>query len=232
MTEQLGKQQEIIMRSPRCHSISMRMKIIELIVKLTHYLINEQQINNLLPVSKLPHDTLREIVIIYLKISAISVKNETIEFINEQRQRGFRKFIIDENISDYVHDKFGVYESNDINEINLSNYLKSLELNKNEEVIEIDENEDVNDEKGVEEEDEEDEEFYDEFEDDLNDYHKEINNSEIFTSNGLEFNYQDETIDMAREILGQCITGDEADLLYYSMNYVSDNDIDAELIYR
>ncbi|GMF49856.1 unnamed protein product [[Candida] boidinii] len=102
----------------------------------------------------------------------------------------------------------------------------------NEEVIEIDENEDVNDEKGVEEEDEEDEEFYDEFEDDLNDYHKEINNSEIFTSNGLEFNYQDETIDMAREILGQCITGDEADLLYYSMNYVSDNDIDAELIYR
>ncbi|GME97498.1 unnamed protein product [[Candida] boidinii] len=111
--------------------------------------------------------------------------------------------------------------------INLSNYLKSLELNKNDEVIEIDD-----DENEAEEDEEEEEGFYNEFEDDSNDYQKEINNSEIFISNGLEFNYQDETIDMAREILGQCITGDEADLLYYSMNYVSDNDIDAELIYR
>ncbi|VEU23101.1 DEKNAAC104029 [Brettanomyces naardenensis] len=42
---------------------------------------------------------------------------------------------------------------------------------------------------------------------------------EVVNSNGLEINYDDETIDMARDVLGQCITGYEADNLHYSINY-------------
>lgn len=47
----------------------------------------------------------------------------------------------------------------------------------------------------------------------------ELTQVEISNSNGLEINYDDETIDMARDILGQCLTCDEADMLHYSINY-------------
>ncbi|KAG7799942.1 hypothetical protein KL929_000858 [Ogataea haglerorum] len=44
--------------------------------------------------------------------------------------------------------------------------------------------------------------------------------------NGVEINYDDWTIDMARDVIGQCITGDEADALHYSINYdLPDDDI-------
>ncbi|GMG39393.1 unnamed protein product [Ambrosiozyma monospora] len=42
---------------------------------------------------------------------------------------------------------------------------------------------------------------------------------EVGASNGIEFNYDDETIDLARDVIAQCITGDEADALHYSINY-------------
>ncbi|GME80661.1 unnamed protein product [Ambrosiozyma monospora] len=42
---------------------------------------------------------------------------------------------------------------------------------------------------------------------------------EVGASNGIELNYDDETIDLARDVIAQCITGDEADALHYSINY-------------
>ncbi|KAH3660062.1 hypothetical protein OGAPHI_007267 [Ogataea philodendri] len=44
--------------------------------------------------------------------------------------------------------------------------------------------------------------------------------------NGVEINYDDWTIDMARDVISQCITGDEADALHYSINYdIPDDDM-------
>ncbi|CDK26893.1 unnamed protein product [Kuraishia capsulata CBS 1993] len=39
-------------------------------------------------------------------------------------------------------------------------------------------------------------------------------------SNGVEISYDDTTIELARDVLGLCVTGDEADSLYFSMNWV------------
>lgn len=47
--------------------------------------------------------------------------------------------------------------------------------------------------------------------------------AEVTSSNGLEINYDDETIDMSRDVIGQCITVDEADALHYSINYDVDS---------
>ncbi|ODV84050.1 hypothetical protein CANARDRAFT_213936 [[Candida] arabinofermentans NRRL YB-2248] len=44
-------------------------------------------------------------------------------------------------------------------------------------------------------------------------------NVEIQFANGLEISYIDETIDLAREIISLCLTGDEADQMHYAINY-------------
>lgn len=46
----------------------------------------------------------------------------------------------------------------------------------------------------------------------------ELSNAECDFANGLEFPYELETIEIAREILGVCVNHDEADNLYYNMN--------------
>lgn len=46
----------------------------------------------------------------------------------------------------------------------------------------------------------------------------ELGNAECDFPNGLEFPYELETIEIAREILGLCVNHDEADNLYYNMN--------------
>ncbi|QPG74237.1 hypothetical protein FOA43_001562 [Brettanomyces nanus] len=52
---------------------------------------------------------------------------------------------------------------------------------------------------------------------------------EVSSSNGMEINYDDETIDMARDVIGQCITSDEADMLHYSINYDIPEEEDVEM---
>lgn len=47
---------------------------------------------------------------------------------------------------------------------------------------------------------------------------------ETDTYNGIEFNYPDETIDLARDIVGSAVTGDEADRLHDSINFVNYDD--------
>lgn len=46
----------------------------------------------------------------------------------------------------------------------------------------------------------------------------ELSSAECDFANGLEFPYELETIEIAREILGVCVNHDEADNLYYNMN--------------
>lgn len=46
----------------------------------------------------------------------------------------------------------------------------------------------------------------------------ELSHAEADYANGLEFPYELETIEIAREILGVCVNHDEADNLYYNMN--------------
>lgn len=48
--------------------------------------------------------------------------------------------------------------------------------------------------------------------------YSELGNAECDFANGLEFPYELETIEIAREILGLCVNHDEADNLYYNMN--------------
>lgn len=47
---------------------------------------------------------------------------------------------------------------------------------------------------------------------------QELSNIECDFPNGLEFPYELETVEIAREILGVCVNHDEADNLYYNMN--------------
>lgn len=47
---------------------------------------------------------------------------------------------------------------------------------------------------------------------------QELSNIECDFANGLEFPYEQETVEIAREILGVCVNHDEADNLYYNMN--------------
>ena len=41
--------------------------------------------------------------------------------------------------------------------------------------------------------------------------------AEVHFANGLEFPYEEETVELAREILDSCVTHDEADNLYFNM---------------
>lgn len=45
-------------------------------------------------------------------------------------------------------------------------------------------------------------------------------------ANGLEFPYESDTVELAREILNQIVTHEEADNIYFSMNYEEDNGFD------
>ncbi|KAG7929762.1 hypothetical protein KL925_000504 [Ogataea polymorpha] len=138
MVTQLGFEQELIYRAPRANTVSCRLQLVSLIMRLVHFiLLSSGQV----AISDLPGTTLRELVIALLRISADSLKPLALETIRQWREQGHVP--------------------------------------------------------------------------------------EVSTSpNGVEINYDDWTIDMARDVIGQCITGDEADALHYSINYdIPDDDI-------
>ncbi|KAF6015318.1 hypothetical protein HII13_000254 [Brettanomyces bruxellensis] len=179
----LGKQQECILRSPRATNVELSNRLIEINVRLIHFLVTSPDYAK--TIQKLPQLTLREMVIALLRISADSLKGASIDFVTKLRMKDkFRFHIFNENLETKLMDRFGILE-------------------------------DVGNRQ--------DDEFY-----------TERAQIEVGDSNGLELNYTDETIDLARDILGQCLTCDEADMLHYSINYVStppasDEDEDIEM---
>lgn len=56
--------------------------------------------------------------------------------------------------------------------------------------------------------------------------YKNIGTAESDYANGLEFPYESDTIELAREILNQIVTHEEADNIYFSMNYEEDDGFD------
>lgn len=172
----IGEEQEILIRSPRSSNNGLKIEIISKCVKILHYLIAQEGLVKIHEISNL---TLREMIIVLLRISSISMKNYSINFINDLRKNlKFKEFLFNGTQEMNELDKFGLWNS----------ILSSNELDK------------VEREKLI----------------------KDRIQIEVDLYNGIEFNYSDETIDIARDIVSLSVTGDEADRLHDSINYIND----------
>lgn len=172
----IGEEQEMVIRNSRSSNNSLRIELISKCVKLIHHLISQE---NIVKINELPNLTLREMIIVLLKISSNSMKNESISFVNNLRKSMNYNGPLFNGIQEMKElDKFGIFNS--ILSIDKLNDKERKKLIENRIQIEID--------------------LY----------------------NGIEFNYSDETIDLARDIVGMSVTGDEADRLHDSINYIKD----------
>lgn len=172
----IGEEQEMIIRSPRSPNNGLKVEIISKSVKLIHYLVAEE---GTVKINEIPNSTLREMIIVLLRISSKSMKNISIDFVTKLRNMNYNGVLFCGEQGRKELDKYGLWNS--ILSIDKMNAKDRDELVSNRIQIEID--------------------LY----------------------NGIEFNYSDETIDIARDIVGLSVTGDEADRLHDSINFVNDD---------
>ena len=182
LCQMIGEEQEMIIRSPHSSNSNLRIELISKSVKIIHHLIAQE---SSVKINELSNLTLREMIIVLLRISSRSMKNESIEFVTKLRHSNYNGVLFN-----------GVQEKNELDKYGLWNSILSITKLP------------------------------------LEEQKKVIQNRiqiEIDLYNGIEFGYSDETIDLARDIVGMCVTGDEADRLHDSINYVNDEDEDYEM---
>lgn len=171
----IGEEQDIIIRSPRGVNNYLRIDIISKAVKIIHHLIVHE---NSVKVGELPNLVLREMIIVLLRISSKSIKNESINYVIALRKNMNYNGVLFNGLKESEElDKYGIWNSI----LSLSN----LDLNEQQKITE-----------------------------------NRIQ-IEIDLYNGIEFNYSDEIIDLARDIIGLCVTPNEAESLHKSINYFS-----------
>lgn len=172
----IGEEQEMIIRSPRSTNNNLRIEIISKSIKIIHHLIAQE---GSVKINELPNLTLREMIIVLIRISSRSMKNYSIDFVTKLRRDNYNGILFDEDMEREELDKFGFWNS-----------ILSIDKLTTEEKAKL-----IEDRIQIE--------------------------TDLY--NGIEFNYSDETIDLARDIVGLSVTGDEADRLHDSINYVNDN---------
>ena len=182
LCQMIGEEQEMIIRSPRSSNNNLRIDLISKSVKILHHLIAQE---SSVKINELSNLTLREMIIVLLRISSKSMKNESIDFVTKLRHANYNGVLFN-----------GVQEKNELDKYGLWNSILSLTKLPPKEQKRVTENR---------------------------------IQIEIDLYNGIEFGYSDETIDLARDIVGMCVTGDEADRLHDSINYVNDEDEDYEM---
>lgn len=166
LVELVGEQQEMVMRSPRSANIGVRVEIICKCVEIIHYLISQE---NIVKLSDIPNLTLRELIIVLVKISARNMNNLTIDLITKLRnEEKYDKIMFNGELEKEELDKFSIWNRIMFNDTTCIDDRISVETN---------------------------------------------------LCNGIELNYPDETIDLARDIIGLSVTGDESEQLHQGVNY-------------
>lgn len=189
----VGEEQEIIYRNFRSANNNLRIELISKSIKIMHYLITrEEQVTS----TGLSNSTLREMIIVMLRILSNNMKNISIEFITNLRKNlKVYDLVFNKPLEFKEHDKFGT-------------------LNK---ILSIDQNKDLT-------------------KDEIDELVNNMIQIDIDSYNGIEFNYPDETISLARDIVESSVTVDEADRLHESINYndqnFNNNDVDIEMMYN
>jgi hypothetical protein len=173
----IGEEQEMIIRSPKSPNNGIKVEIISKSVRIIHYLIAQE---GLVKINELPNLTLREMIIVLIRISSNNMKNLSIEYVNKLRKSKFNGVLFN-----------GLQEQEELDKYGLLNSILSIEKLNDEELEKLIENR---------------------------------IQIEIDLYDGIEFNYSDETIDIARDIVSLSVTGDEADRLHDSINFINDND--------
>ncbi|KAG0682962.1 lethal, checkpoint-defective, DNA damage sensitive protein [Pichia californica] len=176
LSKLIGEEQEILFRNVRSSNNKFRIDLISKAVTLLHHLITKY----IITMTDIGNPTLREMIIVLLRISAKSMKNESINYIEKIRRSGYILTLFNSEQEMKELDKFGIWNS----------------------IISFDKLSIEDKDKTIE-----------------NRIHVEID-----LYNGIEFNYSDETIDLARDIVSMSVTGDEADRLHDSINYIDDEE--------
>lgn len=177
LCQMIGEEQEMVIRSPRSTNNKLRIDLISKAVKIVHHLIVQE---SSVKINELSNLTLREMIIVLLRISCKSMKNESIDFVTKLRHSQYNGVLFNGEQEKLELDRYGIWNS--VLSVSKLPPEEQKKLTENRIQIEID--------------------LY----------------------NGIEFNYSDETIDLARDIVSMSVTGDEADRLHDSINYFNDED--------